>query len=577
MSLRLDDVPGPGAAAAKARLFGWWRPEFAPKLFRNSPDTIENLLQIGAVRVNLRTGEVHATDGSVTVLRPKTAAILGVLFARAGELVTKDELLDKVWPQTSIDEDGLVQCIGEIRRAFGEDGKSLLRTHAKRGYSLHFPQGSGEPVAPPTKRRRLWQLGAILTVVLLAALALAGREAVWAPPRANVEPQVVAVFPFEALTGGTRWDRLSRALTQDIIADLAQNSWLHVLADATTRSYGAASPAAAAELGADYFVSGSLQVESGVVQVNADLISAETGRQLWSKRIEGPVSDLLGLQRSASNALVGELAAQWNGPIAEATRATARQRGIDNLDAYELYLLACDKVASYTQEDLAEAVGMYRRVVAMAPEFGEAWAQLSLTIYNSVTPNMSEGEMERMWQEGHAAALEAYRVSPENPHAIAQAANAVRWDDPEQAERMVRRAAELAPNNADILAYLAFRATHYPALAEEAEGWIARAFELNPRHPDWYHWNRGAVLMVVGRYSEAVQAFALAPDHIEVKADRIAALALAGDIPAARRALSELMVEAPQFSISFHKNAAGFADEVGEIFARGLRLAGAAS
>ena len=81
--------------------------------------------------------------------------------------------------------------------------------------------------------------------------------------------------------------------------------------------------------------------------------------------------------------------------------------------------------------------------------------------------------------------------------------------------------------------------------------------------------------MVVGRYAEAVEAFALAPDHIEVKADRIAALALAGDIPAAQEQLRKLLAEAPLFSISFHANAAGFDTAVAEIFARGLRLAGA--
>jgi TolB-like protein len=586
MSLPSDGVPDANTAATQPRRIGRRRPELLPKLFRIFPRTgpspePNGLLRIGRARVDLRTGEVRAPDGTTTILRPKTAAMLQVLNERAGELVGKDELLESVWPDTTIDEDGLVQCVSEARRALGDEGRTVLRTHAKRGYSLHLVGQPAAPAADPAAITRWRRLAAIaLALVVAVAIGLAVREVtrttVDGPAQAGVRGPVVGVFPFESLAGGTRWERLARALTQDIIADLAQNSWLRVLADATTRSAGPVSPETAAKLGAEYFVSGSIQAEDGRVRVAAALIETQSGRQLWSKRIEGPIDDFLGLQHAASVALVGELSSHWNGPIARAGRAVARQRGIDRLDAYELFLLATEKLASYKQTDLAEAVEMLRRVVAMAPEFGEAWAKLSLTIYNTVTPEMSAAEMERMWQEGHAAAREAYRVSPDNPHAIAQAANVVRWENPAEAERMVRRAAALAPNNADILAYLSFRATHYPALGPDAEQWITRAIELNPNHPNWYHWNRGAVLVVLGRYAEAVEAFALAPDHIEVKADRIAALALAGDVTQARLLLLKLMAESPGFSISFHKNAAGFDDAVGEIFARGLRLAGAA-
>jgi TolB-like protein/Flp pilus assembly protein TadD len=493
-------------------------------------------------------------------------------------MISKDELLERVWPDAIVDEDGLVQCVGEIRQALGHEGRAALQTHAKRGYSLHLEGKPAETVADLPASGRWRRLATALVALLLAvAFGLVVREAIRPPgdTPAQTGGSVVAVFPFANLTGSARWERLTRALTEDVIADLAQNSWLLVLADATTRRAGEAGPATAARLGADYFVSGSIQAEGDVVRVAAALIDAQTGRQLWSTRVQGRADDFLGLQHAATVALVSELSSHWDGPIARADRAIARQKGTDNLDAYELFLLATDRIASYEQEDLAGAVDMLRRVVAMAPEFGEAWAKLSLTIYNSITPDMTADQMERLWQEGHAAALEAYRVSPDNPQAIAQAANAVRWDDPAEAERMVRRAAALAPNNADVLAYLAFRATHYPALAPEAEKWMARAIELNPNHPDWYHWNRGAVLMVLGRYDEAVGAFALAPDHIEVKADRIAALALAGDVPEARHLLTELLAESPGFSISFHKHAAGFDDAVGEIFARGLRMAGA--
>lgn len=558
---------------------GWWRPELLPKFLRNSPKPSRNpatgVLRIGRSTVDLQSGLVTGSDGSTTTLRPKTAALLQTLAARPGEVIAKRELLDLVWPSSFIDEDGLVQCVGEIRRALAPEDRAALRTHARRGYSLHLDRGAFRAAWLSMPWLRYAMLAAAVVAVGAAGLAAGGTALLRNPEPAQTRTPVLAVFPFEPYPGGTRWERLARAFTQDVIADLAQNSWLFVLADATTRSRGPGSPEDAAELGADFFVTGSIHVEDGAARIAADLIETGTGRQLWSKRLEGPSSEILDLQRTASEALVGELSANWSGPIAQAGRTAARQRGIDDLDAYELYLLATERVNSYRPEDLAAAADMYRQVIAMAPEFGEAWAKLSLTTYNMVTPEMSTEEMERMWEQGHAAALEGYRIAPYNPHTMAQAANAIRWDNPMEAERMVLRAAELAPNDADILAYLTFRATHYPALAPDAVEWIDRAFRLNPNHPDWYHWNHGAVLMVVGRYAEAVDAFALAPDHIEVKADRIAALALAGDVPAAQEMLQQLLAEEPQFSITFHANAAGFETSVAEIFARGLRLAGA--
>jgi TolB-like protein len=344
-----------------------------------------------------------------------------------------------------------------------------------------------------------------------------------------------------------RWNQLAQALTEDVIADLAQSSWLGVLADTTTRNAGPAGPATAANLGARYFVSGSIRIEGEIARINAVLTETSSRRQLWSKRAQGPIEDFLAMQRATSEALVSELSSHADCPIARADRAIARERGTDNLSAYELFLLASEKIESYRQEDLEQAVSMLRHVVQLAPEFGETWAKLSLTIYNTVSPHMTEAEMERRWEEGHAAAMEAYRVSPDNPRAIAQGANAIRWDNPAEAERMVRRAAELAPNNADILAYLAFRSAHYPNLAPDAEQWIARAMELNPFHPAWYHWNRGTVMMVLGRYQEAAEAYALAPDHLEAKGSRIAALALAGEVPAARRLLTEVLTRGTQF------------------------------
>jgi Flp pilus assembly protein TadD len=188
---------------------------------------------------------------------------------------------------------------------------------------------------------------------------------------------------------------------------------------------------------------------------------------------------------------------------------------------------------------------------------------------------MTPEEMETLWALGDAAALEAFRVAPDNPMALGQAANVVRREDPARAEAMTRRAAELAPNDADVLAYLAFRAAHFPTLAPEAVDWIERAIRLNPTRPDWYDWNRGMAMFVAGRFGEAASAYARAPDHVEAEAGRLAALALAGDVGAARAGMARLMRERPGFSARWYADLAGLHPDVAAVFNRGFALAGA--
>lgn len=557
---------GSAAASRKAS-------EILPKAFRTDRDP----LWIGRARVELARGRIVAADGTMTELRPKTAALLRALVRGSDEVRTKDELLDQVWPDTYVVEDALVQCIGEIRRALGTD-KDAVRTHAKRGYSVRF----SETPTPASSKVRPRTAVALLLAVLLTAAGIAAASHLWREPRVPGGPAAaaflgpsVAVLPFESLTEGERWHRLARALTEDVVADLSQNAWLFVFADAATRSLGAATVEAARDVGADYVVTGSIQVEEATGRVNAALIEADTGRQVWAKRFEGAADDLLGLQRQASDAIVGEFGASWTGPIALVDKARARGRGVDDLAAYDLYLHAGDLMSTYTPENLANAEELLKRVVAMAPTFGEAWAKLSLLSYNRVHPEMSAEEMEALWEQGDAAALEAYRVAPDRPNALGQAANVVRSTDPEKAEGMIRRAAALAPNNADILAYLAFRAAHFPALGPEAEGWIERAIQLNPTRPDWYDWNRATVMMVVGDYAEAVHSYSRAPNHIEAQAGEIAALALSGNIDEARAQMQVLLDEAPHFSPGWFADAGGLHPDVAAVFERGFALAAA--
>src|ERR1700693_1293569 len=95
--------------------------------------TEEKRLRFDRYVLDLHSGRL-LLDGNEITLRPKTFAVLNYLIENAGRLVSKDELFAAVWPNLAITDDALVQSIGELRRALGDDGPRLIRTVPRRGY-----------------------------------------------------------------------------------------------------------------------------------------------------------------------------------------------------------------------------------------------------------------------------------------------------------------------------------------------------------------------------------------------------------------------------------------------------------
>lgn len=110
--------------------------------------TPQNLLLLGDARYNLGAEILEDQNGQLINLRPQSAQVLNILAQNLGQMVSKDALLDAVWPDVSVTEDSLVQCISDIRRAISDKKRSVLKTVPKRGYMLLFP----EPAKMPGRR-----------------------------------------------------------------------------------------------------------------------------------------------------------------------------------------------------------------------------------------------------------------------------------------------------------------------------------------------------------------------------------------------------------------------------------------
>lgn len=197
----------------------------------------KHIYEFGSYRLDTEE-KILVRDGRSVPIPPKDLETLLVLVERAGHIVEKDELLQKVWPGVFIEEGNLARRVFNLRQVLGEgpDGRKYIETVPKRGYrfvgSVRDQADEGQPLpsaalvgeqaqarGPAGGRRNLWlwlAAGTLAVAAILVALRL------W--PKRNPLPQMVmlAVLPFENLSGDANEDYFADGLTEEMIAQFGQ-------------------------------------------------------------------------------------------------------------------------------------------------------------------------------------------------------------------------------------------------------------------------------------------------------------------------------------------------------------------
>ncbi len=314
-------------------------------------------LQFGRYVLDLDRGCLFL-DGNEIALRPKTFAVLHYLIENAGRLVSKDELFAAIWPNIAVTDDALVQSIGELRRALGDDGPRLIKTIPRRGYRFesdvsvvpstgqssadaisvsNTSQAADQPPDPvtraPTPPTAL-TTPAGLRIGLIASLTLAfflavgvlwsgiatewklikvlgyGDRSTTKSSEIGAKP-AIAVFPLVDQSDDSAREYFTDGLTQDIINALGRFSSLTVMSWNAVFPYKG-KPASPDEirrsLSVSYLVEGSVRQSSDRVRVNAQLVDTTDGRVLWSARFDEALADVFMLQDTITTQIVGALA-----------------------------------------------------------------------------------------------------------------------------------------------------------------------------------------------------------------------------------------------------------------------------
>src|SRR6516162_8925294 len=374
-------------------------------------DEAQGAVEFGRFRLLPYRRELRA-DGVAVELGGRAFDILMVLIEARGGLVTKDEIMARVWPDTVVEENNLVVQISGLRRVLGED-RDFIRTVPGRGYRfigeirspVADPGGEAElepgvardaststlsnnlPTPVPSllgrdteleegrelragavvlgdartsmkrpPRPLAWRLfGVGLALVLAASLSWV----FYSRNQASPKIRSIAVLPLESLSGDASQDYFADGMTDELITDLGQISALRVISRTSAMTYKHVHKLLAEiarELDVDAVVEGTVLRSGERVRITAQLIRVPVERHIWAQSFEGDLRDTLVLQKSIARS------------IAEQIQAT--------LNRHEQAALAHSKMVNAEAYDLTKAIEYFKIATEKNSRYAEAYSGL---------------------------------------------------------------------------------------------------------------------------------------------------------------------------------------------------------
>jgi TolB-like protein/DNA-binding winged helix-turn-helix (wHTH) protein/Flp pilus assembly protein TadD len=463
-------------------------------------------------------------------LKPIPMELLLLLVERRGELVTREQIVERIWGKgVFLDTDNSINAsISRIRQVLRDDAEQprFVQTITGKGYRFIAPVVEGNPAgfdtstaaaifppAPPGKTvsddrvdddrvgdririndrindrvakkaaLRLWPSLLLAFVLLIAGLGVYFR---WSRSRSRLQPSsgrvMLAVLPFENLTGDSSQEYFSDGLTEEMIARLGNLDPQHlgVIARTSVMHYKH-SPQPLAQIGRDlgiqYVLEGSVRRESNKVRITAQLIQMSDQSHLWARQYDRELSNLLALQEEIAQEVAGEIELALGGqkPVDVAHQPALSP---DALEAYDLYLKGRYFWNKRTPPGFQEAIEYFQNAVAKNPNDARAYAGLADS-YSLLSGYSTAPQTESM-PKARTAALKAVELDEKLSEAhtsLALIAENYDWNW-QASEREFRRAIELNPNYATAhqwyAEFLAHRGRFDEAFAESER---ARQFD----------------------------------------------------------------------------------------------------
>ena len=503
---------------------------------------VSELYEFGRYRLDKQRARLWR-DGHPVPLTTKALEMLVVLVDHEGELVTKQHLMAKLWPDSFVEEGNLAQHVFHLRKALGEtaeDSKYIVTIPGK-GYRFvgdvrkiaingtspedRTAAGSPNPVVVPIRAtekrfahagarelriaRRSWGY-AIYGLVLIVAV---GVYAGWRfQHRTHPENRriMLAVLPFDNLTGDPAQDYFSDGLTEEMTSQLGRldRQRLGVVATTLVMRHGASdqeSERAIRESGVDYVLKGSVRRDAKTVRIVAHLIQTKDHTDLWVRQYDRELTSLLLLQGEIAQEIADEIQLTLGNNPKRMAGSSAPASSPSSYEAYDLYLKGRFFWNKRTRQGFEQAIECFQQATAREPGYALAYAGLADAY--AMMSSYSFAPQNDLMPKARQAALTALRLDgslAEAHTSLALIAENYDWDW-QTAEREYRRAIQLNPEYATAhhwyAEYLSFQGRFEEALAESE-----RARQLDPLSLI-IATDHGAILYFSRNYDAAVQKF----------------------------------------------------------------------
>lgn len=417
-------------------------------------------------------------------LRPQPFRILQTLLERRGEVVTREQLHKQLWPSdTFVDfERGLNSAVKQLRAALGDSANNprYIQTLPKFGYRIivpveidagthpsslpsqpadlgppSIPEPQGPRAQVPGARHALrapWSLVAGAGVLLIVALLVYIH---WSRPRSPAQAStgrlMIAVLPFENLTGDVSQGYFSDGLTEEMIAQLGHLNpeRLGVIARTSVTQYqNSRQPLQQIghDLGVQYVLEGSFRRDVQSIRISARLIQLSDQKTVWARQYDRRPNDLLAVQEEIAQETADEIQVTLGGTHKKVAADSNPVEAPRSYEAYDLYVKGRFFWNKRTLEGFNQAVGYFQQAIAKDPSYARAYSGLAdsyalLSSYNFALPS-------DLIPKARAAALRALELDDNlaEAHAsLALIAENYDWDW-QTAGREFRRAIELDPN-----------------------------------------------------------------------------------------------------------------------------------
>jgi TolB-like protein/DNA-binding winged helix-turn-helix (wHTH) protein/Tfp pilus assembly protein PilF len=448
-------------------------------------------------------------SGEKIKLQEQPFQVLQLLLERPGEVVTREQLRQKLWPaDTFVDFDhSLNTAVKKLRQALADDPEKprFVETLPKIGYRwLLSPAKAATstqaaPLVDKIQRARLWLRLAVLAMFAIAMVYGLYRYSRRPVPAAGKIK--IAVLPFQNLSGDPSQEFFSDGMTEETIAQLSavDPNHLGVIARTSALKYKGSSKGVdqiGRELNVDYLLEGSIREADGRVRITAQLIQVKDQTHVWSESFEQDLHGLLRLQTEVANAIASKI----NLNVARSA-GTALPSNI-NWEAYSAYLKGRHMLLDTKTDDSTRlAIQYFKQAIKIDPNFALGYAGLADGYSEQADRVLSSIEAFRLSKD---AAVKALQLDPNLAEAHVSLANLLAFHDWKwtEAEREYKRALILKPTYEEAhhsySHYLMAAGRHDEAIAESK-----RLLELDPLSS---HMNAhmGLAYMIAGRLDESI-------------------------------------------------------------------------